>query len=87
MDTPALNKSAENAWREELLSDFLNWMFDRHIILGRVDTNGEIQYANESVRQLIAEFLGNDLAEMESERRGLLAEIRLINKMVDGRRT
>lgn len=85
VDTPALDKAAELATREEILVDFLNWLFDRGIVLGVVDRNGEIEYANQPVRQLIADFLGIDLDKMESERRGLLAELRLVHKMAERR--
>lgn len=78
VETPMLDKLAAENHRTENAHEFLEWVGDKDIKLCRWDDDRGrwIGLSEWSIRDLMAEFIGIDLAQVEREKEALLESIR-----------
>jgi len=74
--TPSmLERFRETECERDTLEAFLEWLSTRGILLAVWTTGEHLHPAHQSNHELIANFLGIDLRQLERERRALLAEL------------
>ena len=87
MDTPELEKIADNNDVSQVIGDFIEWLADDQNIslmcyVGSCDWDEthDVYAPNAlTIEQLLAGYFGVDLAKAEKERQGLLTELRSKN--------
>lgn len=79
MSTPALDRLAAVHGEMRAIEEFLEWLSEQGLFIAMWEDVGRIEPRGmpigESAHDVVACYLGVDLAEVERERRGLLDEL------------
>lgn len=77
VETPMCDKLAAEKWKTQLIHDFLEFAEERGIHLGQWTGDGKFFWPRSGNNDdLLAEFIGVDMNEVEREKQAILEDIR-----------